>query len=131
MRLFFKFTSIDCFLPFFFIIRNNLNSSFHKGMLFSSGALYGVSFLFMTYLPFLLCLIFCIIKFTFFSVVCSRNNLLSSIPADIGTLSKLGILDLHSNQVVPHLLHVKVVNLFFASPRINTYPASSPTHIQK
>jgi hypothetical protein len=51
---------------------------------------------------------------------------LSSIPADIGTLSKLGILDLHSNQVAPHLLYFKLVNSIFSSfpeyTPINNYP---------
>lgn len=52
------------------------------------------------YVFFALHLTFCDIKYKFtFSVLCPRNNLLSSIPANIGTLSKLGILDLHSNQV--------------------------------
>ena len=45
--------------------------------------------------------------------MCSRNNLLSSIPADIGTLSKLGILDLHSNQVLPIFSMAKLSILYY------------------
>ena len=95
-------SSIELMASYLFFVRNNINSSFHKGLLFSCWALYGVGSVLMACLAFFFCFAFSFLwcKFTF-SVLYSRNNLLSSIPADIGTLSKLGILDLHSNQVLP------------------------------
>ena len=56
-----------------------------------------------------------------------RNNVLSSLPAEIGALALLGTLDLHSNQVGRHSmfsLHAKFILLVSTSSRTLGTPFS-------
>ncbi|KAA3486731.1 plant intracellular Ras-group-related LRR protein 6-like [Gossypium australe] len=81
---------------------NFINPTINIGLLFSSGILYGVIFLSTSYKR---CLISYLKVLYFFIFIwylppqIFRNNALSILTEELGALSRLGTLDLHSNQL--------------------------------
>ena len=96
------------------LCRNFINTSINKGLLFPCRVLYGVIFSFLIATKFRYLGVSGVRRFSFILnlfifdihlvVVASsfKNNVLSLLPAEIGALSLLGTLDLHSNQVGRH-----------------------------
>ncbi|XVF18896.1 hypothetical protein REPUB_Repub11eG0062900 [Reevesia pubescens] len=81
--------------------QNFANPTINSGLLFPSGILYGVIFLSTVYRMFIyLAESFALLMFIWYLLPqIFRNNALSMLLEELGVLSRLGTLDLHSNHV--------------------------------